>query len=348
MSNVDLVALFGPEHGMAAATLDAIHVDHATDNRTGVPIYSLYGSTYKPTPEMLDNLDVLVCDIQDIGARFYTYIWSISYILEACGKHNVEVLILDRPNPLGDTVAGSPLDDDLRSFVGRFNIPIRHGMTLGELSTMINQVWNPTPAKLTVITCGGWQRTQLWHETGLEFVTPSPAMPRFSTVLHYTGSCMLEGTMLSEGRGTSLPFEVVGAPYINGDDLAKKLNAKQLSGVRFRPHAFYPTISKFRDKTCYGIQAHITDNQAFDPIRTWLTVIVAIRNQYSDQFEWLRPHQTEYERGAVYHFDRLIGSTQVRQQIDDGNDVDTIMSGWDAYCASFRADRRPYLFAAYD
>ena len=235
--DVNLTALFGPEHGLVAAAPDAMAVANATDSRSGLPIYSLYGDTYRPTADMLRDVDVLVCDIQDIGVRFYTYIWTVSYILEACGEHGVEVVILDRPNLLGDTVAGPPLEAAFASFVGRFNIPIQHGMTLGELAQMINGEWNATPADVTLVACAGWQRRMQWDETGLPFVTSSPAIPHFQTTLHYPGACLIEGTQLSEGRGTALPFEIVGAPYIDAAALAEHLNAPAFPGVYFRPHA---------------------------------------------------------------------------------------------------------------
>lgn len=342
-SEVNLTTLFGPEHGMSASAPDAASVENAVDKRTGLPIYSLYGDHYRPTLEMLENLDVLVCDIQDVGVRFYTYIWTISYILEACGEHGKEVVILDRPNPIGDRVGGGALDEEVSSFVGRFDMPIRHGMTVGELAQMINERWNPTPCQLMVVHCEGWERTMLWSETGREFIQSSPAMPNLMTALHYPGSCMLEGTQLSEGRGTSLPFQVVGAPYIDGDYLAETLNTKKLSGVRFRPHAFMPTSSKYTGETCYGVQPHITDVEQFDPILVWLTTIIEIVTMYSEQFEWLPPHQIEYERGSQYHFDRLMGNTSYRTRIDNGATADDIMAGWAAYCEQFRELRKPFL-----
>lgn len=340
---VNLTTLFGPEHGMAASAPDAASVDNAIDKHTGLPIYSLYGDHYRPTPDMLENIDVLVCDIQDVGVRFYTYVWTISYILEACGELGKEVVILDRPNPIGDRISGGPLEEEVSSFVGRFDMPIRHGMTLGELSQMINQQWNPTPCQLTVVRCEEWERTMLWTDTNREFIQSSPGMPNFVTALHYPGSCMLEGTQLSEGRGTTLPFQVVGAPYIDGDHLADTLNARNLSGVRFRPHAFLPTASKFVGETCYGVQLHITDIEQFDPIHAWLTTIIEIATLYPEQFEWLPPHQIEYERGSQYHFDRLMGNTTYRSQIDNGATVEEVMTGWSAYCEQFRQLRQPFL-----
>ncbi len=237
--DVRLAALFAPEHGVFAAAPDAERIPSTVDARTGLTVHSLYGEHFRPTRAMLADLDVVVCDLQDIGARFYTYLWTISHVLQALGEYGVPVLILDRPNPLGDTVAGPLLRPDCASFVGRYPIPIRHGMTLGELATLINATWNPQPADLTVIPCDGWGRSMTWEQTGLPFVPPSPAMPHLSTARQYPGACLIEGTTLSEGRGTALPFEIVGAPGIDGDRLADHLNGLGWSGVRFRPISLY-------------------------------------------------------------------------------------------------------------
>jgi len=340
---INLQALFGPEHGFAAAAPDATQIANATDPKTGLPVYSLYGKVYRPTPEMLENIDVLVCDIQDLGVRFYTYVWTVSYVLEACGEAGVEVMILDRPNPLGDRVAGPALAPDYASFVGRFDIPIQHGMSLGEMAQMINGEWNPTPAKLTVVPCVGWQRELQWEETGLPFVTTSPAIPDLTTVLHYPGSCLIEGTTLSEGRGTALPFQVIGAPYIDGAALAEQLNMLDFPGVRFRPHAFLPTDSKHAGTTCYGVQAHITDRESYRPIETWLGVLNTIRHAYPDDFGWLGIGQEYYERGKLLHFDRLIGSDQPRLLIEQGADLKEITADWAQNSETFRQRREPYL-----
>ena len=263
--------------------------------------------------------------------------------MEACGEYGKEVVILDRPNPIGDTIGGGALDAELSSFVGRFDMPIRHGMTVGELAQMMNQLWNPSPCQLSIVPCDGWNRRMLWNETERDFIQSSPSMPHFITALHYPGSCLLEGTYLSEGRGTSLPFQIVGTPYIDGDYLAEQLNAQNLAGVRFRPHAFLPTFSKFANETCYGVQLHITDIKQFDPIKAWLATIIEIKSIYPEQFEWLPPHQTDYERGEQWHFDRLIGRKHYRQLIDTGASVHDVMEGWSDYCDEFHNRRQPYL-----
>jgi len=341
--SINLVALFGPEHGFAAAAPDATLVGNAVDPKTRLPIFSLYGETYRPTKEMLQDIDILVCDIQDIGVRFYTYVWTISYILEACGEYGVEVLLLDRPNPLGARVDGAPLDEKFASFVGRFHIPMQHGMSLGELAQMINSEWNPTTAELKVVPCSGWQREMMWDDNDLPFVMTSPAIPNPVTTYHYPGSCLLEGIQVSEGRGTALPFQVVGADYMDGTLLADSLNKENLSAVRFRPHAFMPTDSKFAHKTCYGVQAHITDRHSYRPIETWLAVILAVHQLYPENFAWLAPEQSYYERGEVYHFDRLIGNDKARHMIESDASINDIMEGWESFHAEFIETRKPYL-----
>lgn len=313
---VNVTALFGPEHGFAGAAPDAEHIASVTDPRTGLPVHSLYGRTFRPTADMLAGLDVLVCDIQDIGVRYYTYTWTVSHILEAAGEHGVRVIILDRPNPLGGVVVDGPqLESAQSSFVGRFPIPVRHGLTLGELAQMINARWNPTPAELTVIPCSGWRREMIWHATGLPWVPPSPNMPHLSTLWHYPGACLVEGTLLSEGRGTALPFEIAGAPWIDPLALAGRLNAEAWAGgmgARFRPHTFQPFHSKWSGQTCHGVQVYITDPARWRPIEVWLGVIMTIRAMYPAEFKWLPEHPDT----GTQHFDRLIGAAWIRRQME--------------------------------
>ena len=339
---IRLTAIFAPEHGLDAAAADGVKI--ASSSEGELPVYSLYGETQHPTPEMLENVDVIVCDIQDIGVRYYTYMWTISHILEAAGEKGVEVLILDRPNPLGGAVVeGSPLDAALSSLVGRYSIPVRHGLTLGELAQLFNARWNAKPATLDVIACEGWRRSMLWESSGLTFIPPSPNMPHLETVHHYPGACLIEGTTLSEGRGTGLPFEIVGAPFMDGVALADHLNAQNLPGVRFRSHSFQPTTSKWSGETCAGVQVHITDPAAWRALRVWLRVIVAVKTLYPDKFAWLPPGTAGVEAGQVYHFDRLIGSSEVRAQIDAGQPLDDLFAGWDTFAHGFEVDRWSYL-----
>ncbi len=325
---VQLAAFFSPEHGFAATAAEGEHVRSSLDAQTGLPVHSLYGESLHPTADMFAEIDVIVCDIQDIGTRYYTFAWTVSHVLEGAGEHGVPVIILDRPNPLGDRVAGPILETRLASLVGRFPIPIQHGMTLGELMQMVNDLWNPTPATLSVIPCQGYARMMSWEETELPFVPPSPAMPHLITARHYPGSCLIEGTTLSEGRGTGLPFEIVGAPYIDSHLLAAHLNDLELAGVRFRPHTFKPFASKYAGEVCAGVQAHIIDTNAYQPIETWLRVMRVIRHLYPQDFGW-------NER----HFDRLIGNDTIRQQIE----ADVPHDEWQAECEAFIEQRIPYL-----
>lgn len=348
---VRTTALFAPEHGFAGAAPDAEQITTRTDPRTGLPVFSLYGATYSPTADMLSHMDVLVCDIQDIGVRYYTYPWTVSHILEAAGACGVRVVILDRPDPLGGVVVDGPqLDSAQSSFVGRFPVPVRHGLTLGELAQMVNATWNPTPADLVVVPCAGWQRAMLWEQICLPWVPPSPNMPHLGTLRQYPGACLVEGTELSEGRGTAQPFEVVGAPWIDGQALADRLNGEEWGdrmGARFRPHVFRPTASKWANQDCYGVQVYITDPARWRPIEVWLGVIVTIRAIYPDRFGWLPAHPDTGHQ----HFDRLIGSAWVRKQIESGlaagksaSEIITPLAvEWAADCRAFELARRPFL-----
>jgi beta-N-acetylhexosaminidase len=315
---VNVVALFSAEHGLSGAADAGEKVASNVDPRTGVPIYSLYGETYKPTPRMLRGLDAIVCDVQDVGVRFYTYTWTISHILEAAGEAAVEVIVLDRPNPLGGvSVDGGSLDTEQSSLVGRFPEPIQHGLTIGEHLRLINDLYNPTPAPLTVIKCDRWKRFMKWGDTRRIWIPTSPNMAHMSTVLHYPGACLVEGTNLSEGRGTPLPFEIVGAPFVDPFALAYHLNAQNWDGVIFSPMQFTPSASKHSGENCGGVQAHIVDVEAFQPIRVWLGVILAIRALYPTQFAW-----------NIHSFDRLIGSSRYREAVELGASLAEITTNW--------------------
>lgn len=341
-ARVSVACLLAPEHGFAAAAPDAEHIASSVDARTGLPVHSLYGDNRRPTAEMLAGLDAVVCDIQDVGVRYYTFAWTVTHILEACGEAGVQVVLLDRPNPLGGEVIDGPaLDPALSSFVGRAPIPVVHGLTLGELAGMYNRLWNRTPAELIVAPCRGWQRGMTWEQTGRPWVPPSPNLPRLSGVKHYPGACLIEGATLSEGRGTPLPFEVVGAPWLDGQGLADRLNGEGRPGVRFRPQVFRPSAGKWQGQDCGGVQAHLTGG-GWRPIHTWLAVITAIRERHPDRFQWLPPGQDGVEP-SPQHFDRLIGDARVRGQIDRGVPVSEIAAGWEEDCARFRKLRRPYL-----
>lgn len=333
--SVNLMALFAAEHGVFGRVADGEVITSTLDAATGIPIHSIYGKQYRPSAEMLADIDVLVCDIQDIGVRYYTYQWTMTHIIEACGEHGVPVMVLDRPNPLGDVVAGRGLDAGFESLVGRFDIPMQHGLTVGEMMQVFNGEWNPTPADLSIVACENHQRNKIWVHP---FVPPSPNMPHLSTVRHYPGACLIEGTNISEGRGTTLPFEIAGAPYINADDLAHELNHVNLPDVRFRPHHFMPTIRKFANEACEGVQVHIT-GERFDAITTWVTVIHVVRNMYPEHFDWVPP----FVEGDHPMFDKLMGGDKPRLLINQGASVAEIMAGWAENAEAFRTLRQPYL-----
>ncbi|MBK8023181.1 MAG: DUF1343 domain-containing protein [Chloroflexi bacterium] len=326
-----LAALFTPEHGLAAAVADGASVNSSVDPVSGAPVYSLYGETFAPTAEMLSDIDVMVCDIQDIGVRYYTYAWTISHVLNAAGLVGVPVILLDRPNPLGDTVDGALLDRRYESLVGGAPVPVQHGMTLGELMALVNDLYNTDKADLTVIRCEGCERDMPWEATGLTFVPPSPAMPHLSTARQYPGACLIEGTNLSEGRGTALPFEISGAPYVDAEDLAAHLNGLHLEGVRFRPHAFTPSAGKFAGQECQGVQVHVV-GRAFRALTTWMQVIRAASTLYPADFA--------FKPGT---FDRLYGSDAGRAWVESGAGIEALEGAWAADAAAWRSRRSGYL-----
>ncbi|MGB7339066.1 MAG: DUF1343 domain-containing protein [Phototrophicaceae bacterium] len=336
--NVNLVALYGAEHGAFGRVEAGEHVEGMVDARTGIPVHSLYGKTYRPSPEMLTDIDVMVCDIQDIGLRYYTYLWTMTYVVEACGAADIPVIILDRPNPLGANVAGRGLEGAISSLVGRYNVPIQHGMTVGEVLQMHNAIWNNTPADLTIIACEGYQHQMIWADFERPFIAPSPNMPHMLTVKQYAGACLIEGTNLSEGRGTTIPFQIAGAPYIDGRDLADALNQLDLADVRFRPHQFTPLMSKYAGEACEGVEVHMIGSN-FDAISTWLHVIHTVKDLYPEQFAWV----DSYVENDYRPFDKLIGSELPRIMFDKGASVANITQAWAASVAKFIQQRQPYM-----
>ena len=338
-AGVNLVALFGPEHGFSASAADGTAVESGRDARTGLPVYSLYGKIRKPTREMLADVDVLLFDLQDVGARFYTYTATLGLALESCAENQKPLIVLDRPNPItGRIIEGAILDPGLQSFVGHGALPVRFGMTLGELARFYNRELNIN-ADLRVIELRGWDREMWFDETGLTWVTPSPGIPNFATTIPYPGMCFIEGTNLSEGRGTPLPFEIVGAPWLDGYALAESLNALKLVGVIFRPIAFTPCSSKHAGVECFGAQLHITDRNAFRAIPTGLHVIAACRALAPNHFEFL---QTSWE-GRPPHFDLLTGDKRVRESLIANQSIEKITRAWDDDRARFEENRKKYL-----
>ncbi|WP_404802158.1 exo-beta-N-acetylmuramidase NamZ family protein [Bacillus infantis] len=335
---VELTALYGPEHGVRGSAQAGEYVEFYTDEKTGLPVYSLYGATKKPTPEMLENVDVLLFDIQDVGTRFYTYIYTMAYAMEAAKENDIPFIVLDRPNPLGGTeVEGPVLETPYKSFVGNYEIPLRHGMTVGELAKLFNEEFE-IGADLTVVKMKGWKRDMYYDETGLQFVMPSPNMPTLDTALVYPGAALIEGTNVSEGRGTTKPFELIGAPFINADNLAQQLNSLNLKGVSFRAASFTPSISKHAGKLSHGIQIHITDRDEFEPVKTGLHIVKSIHDLYPEDFAF----RAEDSRGISF-FDQLIGNGWVRDAIDEGKSVEWIESQWKDELKDFNKVRKDYL-----
>jgi len=338
-AGVRLTALFGMEHGFAGAAADGAAVDDAVDRRRAAPVYSLYGATKEPTAAMLADVDLLLFDVQDVGVRFYTFISTLFYVLRAAGQHGYPIVVCDRPNPInGMAVEGPLVEPGLESFVGIAPIPIRHGMTVGELARYFNAEF-ALAADLTVVPLRGWRRTMWFAETGLPWAPTSPAMAHLSTTVVYPGTCLIEGTNLSEGRGTALPFEVIGAPWLDGDRLAAALNRLEAPGVRFRPVEFTPSASKHAGQVCRGVQVHVTDRSALRPLAVGLHLVAACRAQATGAFEFL---SSSWE-GQPPHFDLLIGNSRTREGLAAGVRVEDLMAEWPATEAAFQEKRRPHL-----
>lgn len=336
-----LVAAFGPEHGLRGEVQDAIGVGDFRDESTGLPVHSLYGATRQPTAEMLAGIDALVFDIQDVGARFYTYISTMLLSMRACREYGKEFIVLDRPNPIsGSMVEGNILDERFTSFVGACPIPVRHGLTVGELAIWANERLG-IGCNLTVCEMRGWRRSMWADETGLPWVMPSPNLPSLETATVYPGTCLVEGTNVSEGRGTTRPFELVGAPWVDGQALARRLNALGLSGCRFRPVFFVPSFSKYAGEVCAGVQVHVLDRAAFEPVRIGVYILAAIRGLWPDRFQWVgTPEQSSVGR---LHIDLLAGTDELRRTIDSGGDIDGLLARWDLDAARFDAERVCFL-----
>jgi uncharacterized protein YbbC (DUF1343 family) len=337
-TELKLVALFGPEHGHAGSAPDATPIDSARDKISGLPIYSLYGKTQKPTSEMLEGIDALVFDIQDLGVRFYTYAQTMSLSMEAASEKGLLFVVLDRPNPLSGTIVqGNVLHESFSSFLGKHPIALRHGMTMGELANLFNQLFRMR-ADLRVVTMKGWRREMWYDQTGMVWVPSSPGMPSLTTATAYPGMCLLEGTNVSEGRGTTLPFEVAGAPWIEGTELADRLMEMKIEGCLVRSTEFIPTSSKHLGQKCNGIQVHVTDRIRFKPVEFGLTLIKMTKELYPDQFEW-----TVDGESNRFHFDLLMGTDRVRKDLESGVLLNRIFEGWSEEIRKFNETRRDFL-----
>jgi uncharacterized protein YbbC (DUF1343 family) len=340
--DVDLRALFGPQHGIRGDVQDnMIETGHTVDQETGLPIHSLYSETREPTAAMLADVDVIVFDMQDVGCRIYTFAYTMANCMVAARKFGKRVIVCDRPNPINGTdVAGNVLEPEQASFVGQYAIPTRHGMTLGELARMFNGHFG-IGCDLEVIEMEGWAR-ELWQdETDAPWVMPSPNMPTIDSATVFPGTVHFEGTQLSEGRGTTRPFELVGAPYINAEEYARRLNALSLAGVYFRSCIFRPTFQKHAGVSCGGVQVHVTDREQFEPVVTGIGMVKTAFDLYRDEFLWKEPpYEYVYDRNP---FDVIAGTSSIREALERGDTLRDIQASWSAGLEEFKKVREPYL-----
>ncbi|MDP9366657.1 MAG: DUF1343 domain-containing protein [Chloroflexota bacterium] len=336
LESIELATLFGPEHGVRGDAQAGVEVSGAVDQHTGLPVHSLYGETQTPTPAMLEGLDALIFDIQDAGVRFYTYLSTMAYSQAAAAAAGLAFVVLDRPNPISGTrIEGNVLDPDFRSFVGAHPIPIRHGLTFGELARLFAADGGlPEPV---VVPMQGWWREQWFDETGLPFVLPSPNLPTLDSLTLYPGTCLIEGTNVSEGRGTTRPFELVGAPWLDPFRLAEDLERRNLPGVAFRPTYFTPTFSKHANVSCGGVQIHIRDREAMRPVQLGVHLLHALRGLSPDAFAWREGREGQYS------IDLLLGSDRPRRALDRGASVAEVTTDWDKEALEFEERRRPFL-----
>ncbi|MBW2363937.1 MAG: DUF1343 domain-containing protein [Deltaproteobacteria bacterium] len=322
-----LTALFSPQHGFFAEKQDnMIESDDTIDPLLQVPVFSLYGKTRVPTKDMFDRIDTLIIDLQDAGTRVYTFIYTMSYCLEIAEKLGKKVIVLDRPNPVnGISVEGNCLKKDVASFVGRYPIPMRHGLTIGELAILFNNHFN-IGCELDVIPMEGWNRTMYFQHTGLPWVPPSPNLPTPLSAMVYPGQVLWEGTNISEGRGTTQPFELFGAPFISTNKIISGLESESLHGVILRECVFEPTSNKWQDALCNGFQIHVTDPSAYKPYATTLKLLRAVYMYHTDEFEWKSPpYEYEMEKQPI---DLLVGDKNIRLRIEAGDNVDEIERSW--------------------
>lgn len=341
LPRVRLAALFAPEHGLVGAAQDHAHIGPERDRASGLPIWSLYGARLSPEPRWLRGLDALVVDLQDVGSRYYTFAWTLTLAMQAAAKVDLPVVVLDRPNPLGGVqLEGNWSDPRFASFVGLYPLPVRHGLTIAEHAAYMNET-HGLGCDLTVIPMQGWRREMSWADTGLPWVAPSPNMPTTDTALVYPGGCLLEGTNLSEGRGTTRPFELVGAPYLDGHRLAGALERRGLPGVRFRAVGFEPAFHKWRGRRCGGVQVHVTDARRFRSFATYVALIAEARRQGGAAFRWKRPpYEFQWRR---LPFDLIAGGDQLRLAIERGVALARMEASWRPPLARFAAARRRFL-----
>jgi uncharacterized protein YbbC (DUF1343 family) len=333
-AGVPLVALFSPEHGFQGAADPGAQVASSKDSATGLPIYSLYGRTSAPTDAMLQGIDVMAVDLQDAGARYYTYLATTVEVMRAAARHHLPVLLLDRPNPIGGQVQGNVLDPAFSSTIGLLAVPMRHGMTLGELARLA-ALDLKIDVDLTIVPAAGWRRSQSLDQTGLPFIPPSPNLRSLESLFHYPGLCLFEGTNLSVGRGSDAPFEQIGAPWLDTAAVLARLRSIRLPGVAIRGVEFTPDRpgdGKYADTVARGLRLQVTDRSAYDPIRTAVYILAAVRSAHPREFSWIPAH-----------FDRLAGGTELRRQLEGGVEPQAIISSWQAGLQYFLRRRAPLL-----
>ncbi len=337
-----LTCLFSPQHGFFSEKQDnMVESDHLLDQVTGLPIFSLYGEHRRPTAEMFERFDVLLIDLVDVGTRVYTFLYTMAYCMEMATEYGKEVIVLDRPNPIGgEKIEGNLLHPDCSSFVGLFPLPMRHGLTFGELASLINNEF-AIGTEVSVVKMQGWRRDMLFRDTGFPWVAPSPNMPTPETALVYPGQVIWEGTNVSEGRGTTLPFEFVGAPYWRHEAMLDLLKKTDLPGCFHRPIIFQPTSGKWMGESCHGFQIHVTDPQAYLPYRTSLALLQATMQLYPEQFRYKEPpYEYEFERLPL---DLILGDRAVREQLMQGQEIPALEAGWQQELRAFDNARNNYF-----
>ena len=342
MDEINITALFGPEHGIRGMSAAGKEIESGTDIQTGIPVYSLYGKDKKPTAEMFKGIDVLIYDIQDVGVRFYTYISTMFYVLQAAAENNIPVIVLDRPNPIdGVTIEGPVLDEDLKSFVGIAPIPVRYGMTAGELANYFSGeglLGNNLKPDLTIIKMEGWRREKYYNDYDLPWVSPSPNIPDLQSALVYPGTCLLEGTNISEGRGTKNPFNTIGAPFIKSEELIIELNKNNLSGVELNPVSFTPVAipgtaehPKYKNELCHGIFINVIEKEKFKGFEFGIKLLSALVKLYPETIKFNS------------YFDKLAGDKGLTESLLQGKPVEEIFSEWQKEINDFKSIRNKYL-----
>ncbi|HXF43500.1 MAG TPA: DUF1343 domain-containing protein [Pyrinomonadaceae bacterium] len=339
---INLTTLFGPQHGIRGDVQDnMVETDHSVDGETGLPIYSLYSETREPTAEMLSEVDTVVFDLQDVGCRIYTFVYTMANCMRAARRHGKKVIVCDRPNPIGGLkVEGNVLEAEFSSFVGQFEITTRHGMTTGELALLFNEYFG-IGCDLEIIKMQGWKREMWYDDTGLPWVMPSPNMPTLDTATVFPGSVHLEGTELSEGRGTTRPFEICGAPFIDPYQWKAALDAYNFEGVYFRPLYFMPTFQKWGSRACGGVQVHVTDREKYEPVKVGIAMVKTAFDMYESHFQWKQgAYEYVFDKNP---FDVVCGTDKIRKQIENQAKLQEITEDWESGLTEFNKIRKDFL-----